>query len=230
MADISVSIVSGFCAPDADSQVVLSLCDEEYTPENEAKLMLKKASRYAQLYGVYFVPGRFIFRNYLCLCLIAPDGRLAGIQRAITLNLNFRGHLLRHDRLEPIDTPLGKIALLADVDINMPELVRRAAALGCDIIISSQYIHPCDYYEQRFLHAGVNAAASNLIPVAAAQAGMGLIVSSGGDVLVGPAEAPLECVVHLGCNANPDDFDVGWQLLKEHRHLFTENIERSQLV
>ena len=226
MTDAVVSIVSGLSPPPCGSQIVMSLSGEEYTPHNLAPRMLAKASRYAKLYGVYFVPGRFSCGEYLCLCLLSPDGSLVGAQRAVTLNLHYRGVFLRHDRLDVFETSLGKIALLVDVDINMPEVARAAAHARVDLLLSSQHIHTSDYFEDRPLFGAVNAAASNRIPVAAIAGNVGLIADSTGRLMTEITEnLPIASTVSLGCRADLSDLMTGKRLLYSHRTLFTDDGE-----
>ena len=226
MPDAVVSIVSGFSPPPYGSQIVMSSAGEEYVPHNLAPKMLAKASRYAKLYGVFFVPGRFACGDYLCLCLLSPNGTLVGAQRAVTLNLHYRGAFLRHDRLEVFETTLGSIALLVDVDINMPEVVRAAARARVDLMFSSQHIHASDFFEDRLIFGAVNAAASNRIPVAAIAGSVGLIADGTGRILTEITENfPLSSAVSIGCRADLSDLMTGKRLLNTHRTLFTDDGE-----
>lgn len=224
MNDAVISIVSGLSPPPVTSQLVVCCTSKAFIPQHLAARMLSKAACYARLYGVYFVPQQFVCGNYLCLCLIAPDGSLVGAQRAITLNLNHRGTFLRHNRLDLCDTPLGKIALLVDVDINMPEVTRACALAGAQLIVSNQYIHPADFFEDRLLYGAVNAAVSNGIPVAAVAGRAGLIVSHTGCRLTDISEIfPLTATVSPGCRADSEALKTGKALLGVHRTLFAED-------
>ncbi len=221
--DAVISIVSGLSPPPVASQLVICCTSKAYALQHQAARILRKASCYASLYGVYFVPQQFVCGGYLCLCLLAPDGRLVGAQRAITLNLNHRGSFLRHNRLDLCETSLGKIALLVDVDINMPEITRACALAGAQLVVSNQYIHPADFFEDRLLYGAVNAATSNGIPVAAVAGRTGLIVDHAGRRLTEISENfPLTATVSPGCRADSNVLKIGKALLGAHRDLFEE--------
>jgi predicted amidohydrolase len=230
LTEAVVSIVSGLSPPPNGSHIVLSSVGEEYTPQNLAPRMLAKASRYAKLYGVYFIPARFACGEYLCLCLLAPDGSLVGAQRAVTLNLHYRGLFLRHDHLDTFETSLGKIALLVDVDINMPEVVRAAAHARVDLLFSSQHIHASDFSEDRLLFGAVNAAASNRIPVAAIAGNVGLIADNNGCLITEITETfPITSAVSLGCLAESYDLMAGKRLINTHQTLFSDDGEVTKI-
>lgn len=169
MQQLTIAIVPTLAAPPEGAQLVIFCDPRGYVAEIDSSMMLAAAARYAIRHKVYLVPERFIAANYLCLCLLSPQGVVIGAQRAVHLNLSLREHnYYRDDAIRPFDTPLGRVALLVDVDVNMPQVARAAVEAGATLLLSSQFIQLYDLYEDRVRYGAINAAVSNGVNVAAA--------------------------------------------------------------
>ena len=145
MAALHLSIGEPFTSPAWGSNFVVFSSDSgEVIPEDTVKEYLSKACRYAKHYQVHLVPERFMLMNYHSLCLISPDGKVLGAQKAAFQNLSWRQGK-RSNQIDIIQSPFGGIFLCVDVDIYHPEIPRLVQAMGADFIICSQYIQEGDY-------------------------------------------------------------------------------------
>lgn len=126
---------------------------------------LRHSMEYAKSYQVYLVPGPFILKDRLCLCLISPQGKPLAIQKATHLNLLHHASLGTDDTLQVISTGLGKLALLCDVDIFHPEVARSAVMQGAEVLISVQYYDLYDLNELRVRSGSWEMAQENQVPV-----------------------------------------------------------------
>lgn len=203
MQPLNVSIVPTLVPPPKGTQLVIFADARNYVLESDSPIMLASAARYAARHKVYLVPERFIAANYMCLCLFAPTGEVMGVSRACHLNLALRElNYSRSDLIECIDTPFGKTALLVDVDINMPQVARECADQGATFIISSQFMQPYDFFEDRINYGVINTSRSNGVSVAAAIGLGGVIVHANGRLAAAyseslPVSAKLEANVAL---------------------------------
>ena len=112
-----------------------------------------------------------------------------GVSRATHLNLDYRSlRLHRADEIEVFDTDIGKIAMLVDVDIQMPHVVRQAALKGAEMIVASQFIQPYDFFEDRVVLGAKSAVGSNGVPVVAAIGSRGVIAAPDRDEVTSPFE------------------------------------------
>ena len=148
MKPLTVSMVATLAAPPEGSDLVVFCDSTNYVADYDSNEALLKTSRYAKHHKVYTVSRRFIADDYICLAMFAPDGSPLAAQRATHLNLDYRGRLRRDDSIEVFDTPFGKIALLVDVDINMPQVPRAAVLSGAEILIASQFVQLFDFFEE----------------------------------------------------------------------------------
>lgn len=198
MQPVTLCITSPFAPPEPGSQLVVFADEKNYTAEYDSPKLISRAAKYARKYGVYLVPQRFIVEDYLCMCLLGPDGAPLGVQRAIYLNLTYRGVFHRWDRQTVIQTPFGGVYLAVDVDINYPQVVRSAVGAGAQLIVASQFIQLFDFFEERVRFGCVSAALSGGVPVASAtNAGSG-VVQPDGSFACGFSEVlPLCCTLHL---------------------------------
>ena len=180
---IKTVITSVLAPPPKGANLVIFADPRSYVAELDSHQMLAAAARYAVRHKVYLVPERFIAAGSLCLCMLAPDGSVLGVQRACHLNVSMRQlNLVRANKIVPFDTPLGRIALLVDVDINMPQTARAAAVSGAGLIISSQYMPLYDFFEDRINYGPVNAARSNGLSVISAIGMGGVAVNEYGEI------------------------------------------------
>lgn len=222
MHQLSVTIVPTLMPPPQDAQLVVFSDQRNYVAEIDSSMMLAAASRYAVRHNVYLVPERFIAANYLCLCLLSPKGEVIGVQRATHLNLGLREHnFFRDDKIQAFDTPFGKIALLVDVDINMPQVARAAVMDGATLLISSQFIQLYDFFEDRIRYGAINVARSNGVQVVAAVGLGGVIVDANGHEIAGfsedlPVSARIETAIAL---YNPALMYTAQALLRAHKDL-----------
>lgn len=225
---IKVAITSVLAVPPKGTDLVIFADPRSYVAELDSHQMLAAAARYAARYKVYLVPERFIAAGSLCLCMLAPDGSVLGVQRACHLNVSMRQlNLARADEIVPFDTPLGRIALLVDVDINMPQTARAAALGGAELIISSQYMPLYDFFDDRINLGTVNAARSNGLAVISAIGMGGVAADRYGDIISNYSEnLPLLSVVE----PHPPLTDIDAmitadKLIKAHSELLFEPTE-----
>jgi len=124
--------------------VVFSSESGNSIPEDSVKDYLVKACRYAKHYNVYLVPERFMLMGHHSMCLISPEGRVMGAQKAAFHNLT---HLYenRGGELNLLSTEFGSIFLCVDVDIYHPEIPRLVQVMGGAYMICSQFIDAGDY-------------------------------------------------------------------------------------
>lgn len=189
MKEINVAVVPVGTAPPEGAELVVIASSEPYVTEENAPKLASDSARYAKKHGVWLLSRRFISAGGLCLCLFSPEGKPMGAQRATHLNLDYRAmRLRRDDRIYVFDTPFGKTALLVDVDVQMPHAVRQAALSGAEIMLSSQFVQPYDFFEDRVMLGAGSAARSNGVPVVSAVGSRGVIVLPDGSETVSPFE------------------------------------------
>jgi len=228
LRQFNVAITNVLAPPPKNADLVIFADQRSYVAELDSHQMLAAAARYAVRNKVYVVPERFVAADSLCLCMLAPDGSVLGVQRACHHNVSMRqNNLLRADSIQPFDTPFGKVALIVDVDINMPQCARAAVKNGATLIISSQYLPLYDFYEDRINYSVVNAAATNGIQIAAAIGMGGVIVDAKGhficdyseDLPIGAVIEPHEAIVDIG------DMNTAHKLMLTHRSLIDQPTE-----
>ncbi len=223
MKAVTVSVVGSFAPPPEGAELVLFSDTKNYVAQYDSEKMLAKAVRYAKHYGVYLVPDRFVTEDSLCLCLIGPDGSPLLGQKAIHLNLDYRGFFRRESRLETAVTPFGRVALLVDVDINFPQVIRAAAAEGVQLIVSSQFIQLFDFFDARIEYGPIAAAKSNAISVAAVTSAGSVLVGPDGGVIAGFSEdLPLTAKIPIGSPSGWEDVGAGGRLLRTHGMLIRD--------
>ena len=229
MQDIIKTVITSVLAPPPKGADLVIFADpRSYVAELDSRQMLAAAARYAARHKVYLVPERFIAAGSLCLCMLAPDGSVLGVQRACHLNVSMRQlNLARADEIVPFDTPLGRIALLVDVDINMPQAARSAALKGAQLIISSQHMPLYDFFEDRINLGPVNAARSNGLAVISAIGMGGVAVNAHGDITAAYSEnLPILSVTRPQPSIiDADAMLAADRLLKAHRELICEPTE-----
>lgn len=166
MTELHLSIGEPFTSPAWGSNFVL-FSGEDAIGEDSAKEYLRKACKYAKTYGVYLVPQRFILMEYQCMCLISPEGKVLGAQKALHVNpLSRVGK--RSSSIEVLRSEFGGIFLCVDVDIYHPEVARIAAGMGAQIIVCSQRLAGGDYNSSMVFTGVWNAAQSGIAYVVAA--------------------------------------------------------------
>ncbi len=162
MQELSLSIGEPFTSPAWGSNfVVFSGENGVVVPEEDTKEYLRRVCKYAKHYEVYLVPQRFMLMGYQCLCLVSPQGKVVGAQRATHLNTTFKTGSKRSSSLTVYNTEFGGIFLCVDVDIYRPEVVRIAAEMGAQYIICVQQMTRGDYSTDMVLTGVWNAAQSN---------------------------------------------------------------------
>ncbi|MEG2174529.1 MAG: hypothetical protein RR135_03460 [Oscillospiraceae bacterium] len=227
MRPITVSIVSPAAPPPEETELAIFSDSRNYVAEYDSGQALSTAAHYAKRYGVYVLPERFIAQDYLCLCMLAPDGTPLGAQQAIHLNLDYRGRFHRADAIEPFDTPFGRVALLVDIDVNLPQVSRAAAVAGAELLLCSQFIQPYDFFEDRVRTGALSAACSNGLALAGAIGAGGIIADGQGTALAGYSEMlPITARLTPACLC-PDlnAMEQGRRLLLHHRALLCEETE-----
>lgn len=140
------------------TQLVVFPSIKAYMPQWEAKASMERFVDYAKKNNVYLVTPIFSSNQYLTVCLISPDGKIAGLSYANNLSDDNRTEFIRALEQRVFNTPLGKIAIFVDVDIYDPTLVQFAQEKECDLIISTQYIDPTDFSKERILFGAWKAS------------------------------------------------------------------------
>ena len=226
MHKLKVAIVPSLALPPKGAQLVMFCDPKSYVAQYDSKQMLSAAARYAKRHGVFLVPELFAAADYLCMCLFSPQGEVLGAQRAIHLNLDYRGIFYRDNEVSLIETPFGKVALLVDVDVNKPQVARAAVAGGANLLLSTQYIHIFDFFEDRITCGAVNAAHSNRVAVASASNHGGIIIDGSGEVLSGFSEDyPLISTINIAQTGDRYIFEQGARLIKAHEKDLTATVK-----
>lgn len=127
--------------------------------EPHTREYLRRCCKYARHYQVWLVPERFVLMGYQCMCLIDPQGKVTGAQKAL---FNGPAHRVpggkKSTSLHIFPTEMGSVFLAVDVDIYRPAVVRVAAAMGAQIILCNQSIEEGDYSSSMVLTGAWNAA------------------------------------------------------------------------
>ena len=162
MQELALSIGEPFTSPAWGSNFVLFSGDPgAVIPDTDTKEYLRRACKYARVYQVYLVPERFMLMDYQCMCLISPQGKVIGAQKATHLAVPFPPGTKRGAALEVFSTEFGGIFLCVDVDVYHPEVIRIAAEMGAQYIVCAQQISRADYASHMVLSGIWNAAQSN---------------------------------------------------------------------
>ncbi|MCW8129333.1 MAG: carbon-nitrogen hydrolase family protein [Planctomycetota bacterium] len=99
---------------------------------------LKQCAALAKKYKMVVIPDVFLFedgRYYNSCEVIGPDGKKIGHYRKTHLAPGECDYFEPGDRIEPIETPFGKLGLLICYDINFPELTRCHEIQGADLLL-----------------------------------------------------------------------------------------------
>ena len=140
----------------------LATAEEIETIKNDAFAVNEVLKAFWAECGVTLVDFKLEFGKvadgYLCLFLFDDKGKIIGGQRAVSLNLSYRGTLSRSTDLNIVRTKFGNLFLAVDVDIYRPEILRAAALSGAEIILSSQFIPLYDYQSQKLGQLAFQAA------------------------------------------------------------------------
>lgn len=167
MPRIATCFCYSFVKPKEPADLVMFCESRSAVAKEDAMLYLKRSMEYAKLYHVYLLPGPFILQDYLCLCLISPEGKPIALQKAIYVNVLHHAGLHTADEIEVFSTPLGRISLLPDVDIFHPEVARSAAMQGAEVLLTAQYYDLYDLNPLRTMSGAWEMAQENQISVIA---------------------------------------------------------------
>lgn len=180
MDDFTVAILRGGVDRACNAKlIVVSGGDiDEIKARDEA--YLDSFKEYARKYETFVVPGLYMEKGYLCLCLIDDRGDVIGVQRAIHKNISNFPSIKRDSKINIIDTPFAIVFLCVDIDIYRPEVIRAAVALGAEVIVSIQYIEEKRYNEAMILAGAWQNAQQNCVYIVNAH-------NFGGDI-IGPCE------------------------------------------
>ena len=196
MKAVNIAVVNSFSPPPEAAQLVVFSSGRSYIAHYDTPKMISAAVRYAKEHKVYVVSDCFVSDDHLCLCLLDPEGNPVIGQQGIYQNLSYRGMFKRSTELKVADTPFGKICLLVDVDINYPQVIRAAANMGAQLIISSSYIQLFDFYNDRINYSAANAAASNGVYVACVTATGSCIIGPDGSYITNFSDClPIEAAI-----------------------------------
>jgi len=162
LRELSLSIGEPFTSPAWGSNLVFFSGDPgAVIPDENAKEYLRRCCKYARHYEVYLIPERFMVMGYTCMCLITPQGKVIGAQKAVHLYLPTTPGNKRGTALEVMNTEFGGVFLCVDVDIYHPELVRVAAEMGAQYIFCAQQMARSDYSSHMVISGIWNAAQQN---------------------------------------------------------------------
>jgi hypothetical protein len=166
MPELRLSINEPFTSPAWGSNFTMFSSGEVVT-EASAKEYMRRACKYARTHETYLVPERFQLMEYQCMCLISPEGKVLGAQKALFLNTASRIGK-RSSGVEVLRTEFGGVFLCVDVDIYRPEVARIAVSMGAQFIFCSQTVDSKDYNSSMVLTGAWNAAQLTGAYVAAA--------------------------------------------------------------
>lgn len=130
---------------------------------NDGTDLIESAADFAVKNDAYAVPGFYVKDGFLKSCIIDNKGKIIGEQCAVHLNGKFFENLNKGSDVNIIETPFAKIFLCVDADIYKPEVIRAAAMLGAELIISMQFIDEEDYCDSMFLSGAWQEAQQNCI-------------------------------------------------------------------
>jgi Predicted amidohydrolase len=163
MTTLMLGVGEPFSSPPFNSNfVVFSSATGAAVPEQDTQDYIKRACRYARQFGVYLVPERFVLMGYQSMCLISPEGRALGVQKALHLRPGGDGQK-QSVVLEIISTEFGGIFLCVDSDIYHPQVARIAHSLGAHILIASQQLAQGEHNNRRVLSGVWSAAQGNAL-------------------------------------------------------------------
>lgn len=165
MGSFTIRLERNFRKPEGPVDLAVFTGSKRYVTEEQAGRHLGRCVRYARENHAFVVTDRFVARHRLCLALFSPEGEPVGIQCAVNLNRSLAGELRADHAVKLFETPLGRIALCVDADINHPDYCRRARMLGADLLICSQYIDAYDYSAARAWAGEWNQAQANSMVV-----------------------------------------------------------------
>ncbi|WP_312644976.1 nitrilase-related carbon-nitrogen hydrolase [Hydrogenoanaerobacterium sp.] len=161
MQDLFLNIIDAFASPAPQSNFVVFKNSEPVLSMKQGGSYFKKCKKYAKEYNTYVVTGLMNIADFLCVCMFDPNGKLAGAQRALFFTRDNRDLYKKASNLALFDTPYGKVFLCVDADIYNPEVQRHARLGGCEILVSSQWIAPNEYNDQKLFTGGWGAAQTN---------------------------------------------------------------------
>lgn len=180
---INTAIVNAFMPPPQDTNLVVFADEKNYIAHYDTPKLLSSAIRYAKEYNVHVVTDCFVSEDYLCMCMIDPQGEAVIGQRGIYQNLSYRGLFRKSAELSVTDTPFGKVCLLVDVDINYPQILRAAQLKGAQLIIANAFIQVYDFYDERIDYIANNIACSYGVDVILSTNIGGCIIGKNGNVI-----------------------------------------------
>lgn len=158
MKELALSVGEPFTSPAwGGNFVMFSTENGQPISEAYAKDYIGRCCKYARHYKVWLIPERFILLDYHSMCLINPEGKVIGAQKAL---FNGPGHRSgkKSATMEVYPTDFGTVCLCVDVDIYRPEVSRIASAMGAQIIFCNQNILQGDYGSHMVLSGAWNAA------------------------------------------------------------------------
>lgn len=168
MSKFPICFCAPFSRPRRPAELVVFCDSRPFVLQQEVRGYLKGAMDYARAHSVYLVTERFVMQRRLCLCLISPDGKPLGIQKATHLNILYQDVMAADRTISLFDTAFGRLFLCVDVDVFYPEVMRAAALKGADIAICSQFIELYDFNLSRIMSGCWDMAQQNQLMVAAA--------------------------------------------------------------
>ena len=144
------------------SDIVIFQQKNLYSILNDGAALIECAKDFAVKNETYVVPGFYVKDGFLKSCIIDDRGETKGEQNAVHLGKIFK-NLTRGIDINIIETPFAKVFLCVDIDIYKPEVIRAAALLGAELIISMQYINEEDFCESMILSGAWQEAQQNCI-------------------------------------------------------------------
>lgn len=168
---------------DLKSNIVIFQQKNIYSILNDETVLIESAKDFAVKNETYVVPGFYVKDGFLKSCIIDDKGKIKGEQSAVHLGKFFR-NLKRGIDINIIETPFAKVFLGVDIDIYKPEVIRTAAMLGAELIISMQYISEEDFCESMIMSGAWQEAQQNCIYI--------VNTSNIESFIIGPCETTLD--------------------------------------
>lgn len=100
--------------------------------------LISRVSRWAKKYKIYIIAGSIVEKDrdryYNTTAIISPKGEILDKYRKKALVYNELDYLERDKKIVVVSTPFAKIGVVICWDIAFPEIIRKVALKGADII------------------------------------------------------------------------------------------------
>jgi hypothetical protein len=145
MLDFVAGIVDSFDYPSRPGELLVIRPYVPYIKQSETDDYLELVSRYAATHRMHVVSGLCEINNELCLCIYDGKGRYVGKQAALSPSKRYGNKFVPAEELWIFDLGFANVYLAVDDDISNDDALRVAAARGCNLVISSQFVDADNY-------------------------------------------------------------------------------------